>query len=34
LPILTAIAFRDDDSLWGATWSLIPGMADVTLLTP
>jgi len=34
LPILTAIAFRDDDSLWGATWSLVPGMADVTPLTP
>jgi hypothetical protein len=33
-PILTSIAFRDDDGLWGATWSLIPGQADVTQLSP
>lgn len=34
VPILTSIAFRDDDSLWGATSSLIPGQADVTQLSP
>lgn len=33
-PILTSIAFRADDSLWGATSSLIPGQADVTQLSP
>lgn len=33
-PILTSIAFRNDNSLWGATWSLIPGQADVTQLSP
>ena len=32
VPILTSIAFRDDDSLWGSTWSLVPGMADVVPL--
>lgn len=32
VPILTAIAFRDDGSLWGAVLSLIPGAADVVPL--
>lgn len=32
-PILTAIAYRGT-ALWGATWSLVPGLADVTPLTP
>jgi hypothetical protein len=32
-PILTSIAYRGA-ALWGATWSLVPGLADVTPLTP
>jgi hypothetical protein len=32
LPILTSITFRGDDSLWGATNALIPGVADVVQL--
>jgi hypothetical protein len=34
IPILTSIAFRDDGSLWGSTWSLVPGMGDVVPLVP
>jgi hypothetical protein len=34
IPILTSIAFRGDNSLWGATWSLVPGQADVVQLAP
>lgn len=34
VPILTSIAFRSDDSLWGAIWALVPGLADVVELTP
>jgi hypothetical protein len=33
LPILTAITYRGN-ALWGATWALVPGMADVTQLVP
>jgi len=33
IPILTAIAFRGS-SLWGAYWSLVPGLADVAPLVP
>jgi hypothetical protein len=33
IPILTAIAFRGD-VLWGASWALVPGLADVTPLVP
>ena len=32
IPILTAIAFRGS-ALWGASWSLVPGLADVAPLT-
>jgi hypothetical protein len=32
VPILTGIAYRDK-ALWGASWSLVPGLADVTQLT-
>lgn len=31
-PILTSIAYRGS-ALWGATWSLVPGLADVTPLS-
>src|SRR5439155_6684586 len=31
IPILTAIAFRGD-TLWGAIWGLVPGLADVVPL--
>ena len=34
LPILTSIAFRNDGSLWGSIWSLVPGMGDVVQLAP
>lgn len=34
VPILTSIAFRDDGSLWGSIWSLVPGMGDVIELMP
>jgi hypothetical protein len=34
IPILTSIAFRNDNSLWGTIWSLIPGQADVVQLHP
>lgn len=34
LPILTSIAFRQDGSLWGTTWSLVPGMADAVQILP
>ena len=33
IPILTAIAFRGS-TLWGASFALVPGLADVTPLTP
>ena len=33
IPILTAIAFRGD-TLWGASFALVPGLADVAPLTP
>jgi hypothetical protein len=32
VPILTSIAFRGD-TLWGTTWALVPGLADVVPLT-
>jgi hypothetical protein len=32
VPILTGIAYRDK-ALWGASWSLVPGLADVSQLT-
>jgi hypothetical protein len=34
LPMLTSIAFRNDGSLWGTTWSLVPGMADAIQILP
>ncbi len=34
LPILTSIAFRNDGSLWGTTWSLVPGLADAVQILP
>ncbi len=34
IPMLTAITFRQDGSLWGTVYSLIPGMADVVQLAP
>jgi hypothetical protein len=34
LPMLTSIAFRNDGSLWGTTWSLVPGMADAVQILP
>ena len=34
LPMLTSIAFRNDGSLWGTTWSLVPGMADSIQILP
>jgi len=34
VPILTSIAFRADGSMWGSTWSLVPGMGDVVQLMP
>lgn len=34
VPILTSIAFRADGSMWGSTWSLVPGMGDVIQLMP
>lgn len=34
VPMLTAITFRQDGSLWGTVWSLVPGMADVVQLSP
>jgi len=33
VPILTSIAFRGS-TLWGATWALVPGQADVIPLAP
>ena len=33
IPILTSIAFRGN-TLWGAIWALVPGLADVVPLTP
>ena len=32
IPMLTSIAFRGD-TLWGAVWALVPGLADVVRLT-
>jgi hypothetical protein len=32
-PILTSITYRGS-ALWGATWALVPGLADVTQLLP
>ena len=32
-PILTSIVYRGSQ-LWGATWALVPGLADVAPLTP
>jgi hypothetical protein len=34
VPMLTAITFRKDGSLWGTTSSLVPGAADVIKLLP
>jgi hypothetical protein len=34
VPMLTAITFRQDGSLWGTVNSLIPGLADVVQLHP
>jgi hypothetical protein len=34
VPILTSIAYRGDGSLWGSTWALVPGQADVVQLAP
>jgi hypothetical protein len=34
LQILTSIAFREDGSLWGTTWALVPGMADAVQILP
>lgn len=34
VPMLTAITFREDGSLWGTTSSLVPGAADVIQLLP
>ncbi len=34
VPMLTAITFRKDGSLWGTVNSLIPGLADVVQLDP
>jgi hypothetical protein len=34
LPMLTSIAFRNDGSLWGTTWSLVPGQADAVQILP
>ncbi len=34
LPILTSIAFRNNGSLWGTTWALVPGMADAVQILP
>jgi hypothetical protein len=34
LPMLTSIAFRKDGSLWGTTWSLVPGLADAVQILP
>ena len=34
LPMLTSIAFRKDGSLWGTTWSLVPGMGDAVQILP
>ena len=33
LPLLTSIAFRGS-TLWGVTFGLVPGLADVHPLTP
>ncbi len=34
LPMLSSIAFRNDGSLWGTTWSLVPGMGDAVQILP
>jgi hypothetical protein len=34
VPMLTGITFRQDGSLWGTVWSLVPGLADVVQLAP
>jgi hypothetical protein len=34
IPMLTAITFRKDGSLWGTVNALIPGLADVVQLAP
>ena len=34
LPMLTSISFRNDGSLWGTTWSLVPGMGDAVQILP
>jgi len=34
LPMLTSITFRKDGSLWGTTWSLVPGMGDAVQILP
>jgi hypothetical protein len=31
IPMLTSIAFRGN-TLWGVTWALVPGLADVVPL--
>jgi hypothetical protein len=33
VPLLTSIAYRGN-ALWGASWALVPGLADVTQLAP
>ena len=34
LPMLSSIAFRNDGSLWGTTFSLVPGMGDAVQILP
>jgi hypothetical protein len=34
LPMLTSITFRKNGSLWGTTWSLVPGMGDAIQILP
>ena len=34
LPMLSSIAFRKDGSLWGTTFSLVPGMGDAVQILP
>jgi hypothetical protein len=34
LPMLSSITFRNDGSLWGTTWALVPGMADAVQILP
>ena len=34
LPMLSSIVFRNDGSLWGTTFSLVPGMGDAVQILP